>query len=453
MYDAGDIVDGKYIVDGVCSTTGGMGALVFVSPTNAQAVGGTQLADRLVLKYCRETDSEYILRFRRETRLLAEFSENSKVVQVIDHNLEHEPPYYVMPFYPEGDLTTLQTELASDRSMQETIFTQMIDCVAELHARDTFHRDIKPQNFLRDVRHIRVSDLGLSVERSSLTAFTRSSQYWGTQGYLPPEFQSGGFKAADAAGDIFMLGKSFYVLLTGRDPLYLIGNDIPDALFHLVQKCCAIEKQRRYQTLAELKQAVVAVYDVLMQRVDGVVRSRQLLSAIMARLDQQNQFEINEVNTFLDSLGRLEPGERDAVIFEVPSSFYRMLCVDSLVGRVSDYLALYRPAVESANYAWPYAEVVADNMRILFDSPAVAPGDKAISLELAIRAAKAMNRFAAMGTCQEMIKSTKDDNLAVLVRDVLRMFPDYFVTNIEPVNCSHDMVASTIRELKASQQL
>ena len=111
----------------------------------------------------------------------------------------------------------------------------MIDCVAELHARGTFHRDIKPQNFLLDDGNVVVSDLGLSMERESLTAFTRTSEYWGTQGYLPPEFQTGGFKNADAAGDIFMLGKSFYVLLTGRDPLYLIANDIPEPLFHLIR--------------------------------------------------------------------------------------------------------------------------------------------------------------------------------------------------------------------------
>ncbi|MHC4405366.1 MAG: serine/threonine protein kinase [Planctomycetota bacterium] len=271
-------------------------------------------ADRLVLKYCRETDDEYLRRFRRETRLLLQFSGNSKLAQILDHNLAHDPPYYVMPFYADGDLLTLHSAIAADLPAQEALFCQMIDCVAELHAKDAFHRDIKPQNFLRDGSRVRVSDLGLSMERDSVTGFTRTSQFWGTHGYLPPEYHTGGFKHADASGDIFMLGKSFYVLLTQRDPMYLIGNDIPDPLFHLIQKCCDLDKHRRYQTLAELKQAVVAVFDVLLGRVDGVAKAKQLLSAISTRLSQERKFSADEVNEFLDYLGRLDEQERNVAV-------------------------------------------------------------------------------------------------------------------------------------------
>ena len=54
----------------------------------------------------------------------------------------------------------------------------------------------------------------ISTEIGSETGFTRSSAYWGTHGYIPPEFLTGGFKHADAPGDVFMLGKTFYVLLS-----------------------------------------------------------------------------------------------------------------------------------------------------------------------------------------------------------------------------------------------
>ena len=98
MFDLGDVVAGKYRVDGPCSDSGGMGALVFVSPLE-----GSQ-TDKIVLKYCRESNDDYIRRFRREVRVLNEFAGNSKVVQLVDFNLDHDPPFYIMKFYEDGDL-------------------------------------------------------------------------------------------------------------------------------------------------------------------------------------------------------------------------------------------------------------------------------------------------------------------------------------------------------------
>ena len=86
MFETGEIIDEKYRVDGVCSQSGGMGEILFVTP----------VADippfRLVLKYCRETEDEQLKRFRREIRLLSEFRGNSKIVQIWDQNLEADPP-------------------------------------------------------------------------------------------------------------------------------------------------------------------------------------------------------------------------------------------------------------------------------------------------------------------------------------------------------------------------
>ena len=55
--------------------------------------------------------------------------------------------------------------------------------------------------------------MGLSVEiYSDATTITSSAEAWGTFGYAPPEFRSGGFKNPDAAGDIqtnMILGIAF----------------------------------------------------------------------------------------------------------------------------------------------------------------------------------------------------------------------------------------------------
>ena len=110
----------------------------------------------------------------------------------------------------------MQQIIANDPNAQEYWFTRMIDCVSELHQNDIIHRDIKPQNFLIDGEGLVVSDFGLTTEIGSSTAFTQSSAWWGTHGYIPPEFMAGGFKNADATGDIFMIGKTIYCLLIRR---------------------------------------------------------------------------------------------------------------------------------------------------------------------------------------------------------------------------------------------
>src|SRR6202000_1250741 len=174
MFEVGYIFGGKYRVNGLCSDTGGMGTILHV--TQLHEISNCPL----VLKYCKDPNEEQIKRFNREIRLLGTFRGNPRVVQIIDQDLNHNPPYFVMKYYSDGDLSRLAVQLRSSNEFQEQSFLQMIDCVQELHSKNNFHRDIKPQNFLLDGNQIIVSDFGLTTEIGSHTAFTRSSMWWGT---------------------------------------------------------------------------------------------------------------------------------------------------------------------------------------------------------------------------------------------------------------------------------
>jgi len=313
MFEQGDLIDEKYRVESLCSSSGGMGDVFFVTP-----ISGVP-EHRLVLKCCKDNGEEQLRRFCREVRLLGSFRGNSKIAQIWSENLEHDPPYFVMKFYEDGDLSGQASALQQSVVDQEQFFLKMIDCIQELHSRGAFHRDIKPQNFLREGDRIVVSDLGLSTDVGSPTAFTSSSASWGTQGYIPPEFLDGGFKYADAAGDVYMLGKTYYALLTGRDPRYLISDGIPPPLFHVIGRCCQVAKAARYQTLADLKQSLVAAYDLLLGRSGG--RVSQLLSVITDRLNQSNQYEVNEVLEFVEQLALIERRDQIAICLELSSRF------------------------------------------------------------------------------------------------------------------------------------
>lgn len=138
------------------------------------------------MKVCLMDDEDGRSRFRREVRIMEEFRDNPKVASILNSNLNHDRPYFVMKYYPIGDLTTIIADIADDLEHQESLFLKMIDCLDELHSRGHFHRDIKPQNFLRDDENVVIADLGLIRDIHSHTSFTQVSERIGTDGYMLP---------------------------------------------------------------------------------------------------------------------------------------------------------------------------------------------------------------------------------------------------------------------------
>lgn len=443
MFSSGDIIDKKYRVTGLCSDAGGMGALLHV-----KAIKNAPDYD-LVLKYCRQTSEEFLKRFRREVRLQASYKGNSRIVQIVDSNLLHDPPYFVMKFYSEGDLLSAAAKLRKSPAALEEVCLGMIEALQELHSRSNFHRDIKPQNFLLERGQVLVSDFGLTTEVGSGTAFTRSSAFWGTHGYIPPEFLSpGGFKSASATGDIFMLGKTIYKIASDRDPLYLIQDEIPAPLFHVIERACSIQKEQRYQSLSELRQSIVSAFDAILDRGGSVGKVKQLLSSITDRLSHDHKYVVTEVRSFVESLSLLDDGDKMKVCEEIPVPFFRVIAQKPVQQSTEDFLKCYEVLVESKGYSWGYAETIADRMRIVFTADDSSTAVKAFALDLAVRAAAYMHRFAAMDTVRSMITSVRDETLGAAVAAVIAKRSQTFIADIEPSECASTIVAKTLKRLR-----
>ncbi|MET0280302.1 MAG: protein kinase [Steroidobacteraceae bacterium] len=404
---------------------------------------------QVVLKYCRETSGEQVQRFRRETRLLASYAGNGKIVNVVHSNSDHDPPYVVMQYYPGGDLGKAASLIRSSDQNLENAILQMIDGLAELHARGHFHRDIKPQNFLIDGQNILVSDFGLTTEVGSETAFTRSSVWWGTYGYIPPEFLDGGFKNADAAGDIFMLGKTIFAISTGKDPLYLVAGGLHAPLYHVIERCCSFNKGQRYQSLAHLRQAVVAAFDVILGRGGGVGMVKQILSSIEDRLRQEQRYDPQQVGQFAEQLALLNPADKTRVCLELPQQIFSVFSQAEVKQHVDEFLAVYSEMVEEQSYGWSYAEKIASNMKVIFKSADADPHTKGMALDIAIRASIYMNRYAAMDVCTDLIREVTQEPLGSIVASVIARHSGSFVDNIEVVTCKNQAVVGAIMANKA----
>jgi hypothetical protein len=438
------VIDGKFQVVGPCSNAGGMGTLLFVT-----AVGTA--GPTLVLKLCKLADEEMRARFRREVRLMQQFAGSSYVVPITDANLDHDPPYFVMPHYEHGDLMGKAEQFRGNLEHVETVFNRMIDCLAHLHEKQVYHRDVKPQNFLVGNGTMVVSDLGLCTEHASPTGFTRSTQWAGTPGYMPPEFFNGGFKDANATSDIFMLGKSFYALLCGRDPMYLVAEGIPPQLFPILERCCAVNSASRYQSLASLKQSLQSAFDVLLGRALGPGKAYALMRAIADRLRLSQQYSPAEVAQFVEELGHLEPSDQHQMCLELPPEAFSVLSQALMQPHLSRFIQIYKGMAENATYSWSFAEDIAKNMKVLFDSDGTTSVDKAEALRVAIIAAVRQNRFAAMDTCKAMIVRAEDAEIGQRVHDILIEHDTHFIRHIDPAECRAPAVRAAVVSLKAAE--
>lgn len=441
-YSIGDLVDERFVITGLCSSDGGMGEILFVTDSSDEFPG------TLALKYCREDGEDYIKRFKREVRLMESFKGNSKVADTLFSNTEYEYPYFVMKYYESGDLLQIIDKISEEPLLQEIKFNQMIDCISELHFEKVLHRDIKPQNFLIEGDGIVVSDFGLGMEPDSLSRFTSSSMFAGTRGFLPPEFMNGGFKHADESGDIFMLGKSFYALITKQDPTYLMDGAVHPALFHVIDRSCELDKSKRYQSLADLKQALKMAFDVIIGRGGNLSETHQLATTISDRIKNENKYSSSQIIEFISKLLVLDDSDKIEICINLKPSFFAVLPHKNIIDHIPDFLKSYEVMVRSNEYGFEFSETIASNMKRIFNSDDVDENIKHKVLDLAVDSAYRMNRYAAMETCVAMIASINDEKLGAKISNIIHSNKYDFLLDIEPSRCKSDAIRKILRLLK-----
>ncbi len=144
------------------------------------------------------------------------------------------------------------------------------------------HRDIKPHNLIlsrQRKRHVvKVLDFGLAKARGE-SGFSREltaeGKLLGTPDYIAPE-QALDAATADIRADIYSLGCTLYFMLAGTPPfeaksffelllahqsresrpLHQVRSDVPAELAAVVRKMMAKDPAQRYQTPAEVAQAL-----------------------------------------------------------------------------------------------------------------------------------------------------------------------------------------------------
>ncbi|MGH8024131.1 MAG: CHASE2 domain-containing protein [Limisphaerales bacterium] len=140
----------------------------------------------------------------------------------------------------------------------------LADALIFLHENGLTHRDIKPGNVIFVNGQPKLADLGLIAE---IRPDDQTKTFVGTPGYMPPPPEPPGTPLAD----IYALGMLLYVISTGNNAGYfpeiattLMNSREPApylALNMVILKACQPDPVRRYQSAAEIKEALGNIKD------------------------------------------------------------------------------------------------------------------------------------------------------------------------------------------------
>jgi serine/threonine protein kinase len=289
----GQVVSGKYRIERQIGR-GGMGIVL--------AATHLQLGHLVAIKVMRRdlvVDDRVLDRLLVEARASAKIR-NEHVARVLDvGTLENGSPFIVME-YLEGenlaDLLDRQGALDVQQAVQ--FLLQCCLALAEVHAAEMVHRDLKPGNLfiarLPDgAASVKIVDFGISKYiggpgRDGAT--TTSQQVMGSPFYMSPEQMRA--DPVDERSDIWGLGAILFEMLTGRPPF--IGDTLPEVysavlnhapplvdslrpgiptgLDDVVQRCLEKDPGQRFCDVADLAEALAPYAGPAVWLVERVTR-------------------------------------------------------------------------------------------------------------------------------------------------------------------------------------
>ncbi|MBP6840910.1 MAG: serine/threonine protein kinase [Kofleriaceae bacterium] len=257
---------------------GGMGAVFEGINTSI----GRKVAVKVLLdKYARR--EAIVARLEQEARLATTIG-HEHIIDMLDFGQTDDGRTFVVMEYLEGESLAeclhRETRLPEQRILRLAL--QVASALGAAHAKGIVHRDIKPENvFLlqrKDTDFVKVVDFGISKSlrasdpgEEGAQRLTQTGMVLGTPLYMSPE-QARGDDDLDHRIDIYALGVIMYEAATGRVPF--LGNnylavisqvlsddatpprelrpDLSEEFEAIVQRALEKDRDRRYQSMAEL---------------------------------------------------------------------------------------------------------------------------------------------------------------------------------------------------------
>lgn len=239
------------------------------------------LKKKVAVKVLNTLTSEQLVAFQREAKATSQF-EHQNIVKVFDFGVsDGNFPYMVIEYIDGHSLDELlQQNGAIDIEEALPIFIQICDALIYAHNRNLFHRDVKPANVIIEGTasgELRawLIDFGVGVLRQD--ADHQGDSAAGSPAYMSPDQMNG--QPFDERSEVYSLGCAMFEVLTGRlpfsgqttlevlsmhsqqaPPRLVEANDsieYSDVIEDIVATCLEKSPDDRYQTVGELKQALI----------------------------------------------------------------------------------------------------------------------------------------------------------------------------------------------------
>lgn len=234
------------------------------------------------------SDGAAIARFEREVQAMSEL-EHPNTVRIFDYGVAEDGTwYYAMELLRGKTLSQIVPSSGLSAIRAVHLVRQACRALGEAHSRGIVHRDIKPDNvFVTEVAgerdFVKVLDFGIAkILMDATQNLTHEGTILGTPTYMSPEQALG--VDVDPRSDIYSLGSVLYFALTGGPPFadkdlssLIIAHastppippsmrtdrPIPKALEDVVLRCLEKEPEERFQSAAELDEALAASVEAL----------------------------------------------------------------------------------------------------------------------------------------------------------------------------------------------
>ena len=204
---------------------------------------------------------------------------HQNIVQTFEHGVTTKGEPYLVMEWIEGVGLNFLIETKS-RQLEPNRFNyllQLCDAVVYLHNLRFLHRDLCPRNVMINKEGVvKLIDFGLTIPYKP--EFCRPGNRTGTADYLPPELIKR--QTTDHRVDLFALGVTAYEVFTGglpweratsseetlrrhmnsppRDPR-TVKPGLPEGLYRVLEKAVNRERELRYQSATEFRDALRAL--------------------------------------------------------------------------------------------------------------------------------------------------------------------------------------------------
>jgi serine/threonine-protein kinase len=206
---------------------------------------------------------------------------------VIDDDVAEDGSAFLVMDLLEGE--TIETRLLRRGKLWPgevlPITYALLDVLAAAHDKAIVHRDIKPDNvFVTREGKVKLLDFGIArMIEPGRPRTTKSGATMGTPAFMPPEQARGRWDLLDGRTDLWAVGATMYIQLTGHQvreadtpneelllamtepapSLSELRPDLPPALIELVDKALAFEQEDRWPNARAMQAAVRMVQDML----------------------------------------------------------------------------------------------------------------------------------------------------------------------------------------------